>query len=455
MFISSWSMVVKTLEIRIAFALLGLCIAASAAARNVSLDIPQIITTDAVTNGPSSALRSASFLRDHRLDTSGSPGTSAGLRRQLQRHFDVVLAALSVDFDRSLDVALARLQRARGQSWSAAERSVWRHTLANRRLVNMQRLRLYQLRGVFPQNEGQADHAVPIFVDNYDTACAVGHLMRDSGWTDEVAAIQRANNLVYVSDVHAGPLVDWVLISGLTQEEAALIQPAYQPPGFDNVMSNLVTGGSIEKLGLRFDNFSFLIGAYLFDDFFAPSSSDLSQVGAGVHQGVYSAWMFSDLDPVFDPWVFIGGTFNPLLYTNSSSSGGLIALAVRYRFDVTAIEPQARIVGASMENSSLYNFNFPSGIDSSIVYETRITTASSPSTTLAELESVSTTFLSNFQVSGTFAPQQKIRVHAEARLDGDGQFTSLIHSFNLVPEPAAATLAVMPLAFLAIRRRRS
>ena len=57
--------------------------------------------------------------------------------------------------------------------------------------------------------------------------------MRESGWGEAVDAIQDANNLVYVTDVHHGVLVDWVLISGLTKEEAALIQPGYEPPLFD------------------------------------------------------------------------------------------------------------------------------------------------------------------------------------------------------------------------------
>ena len=53
--------------------------------------------------------------------------------------------------------------------------------------------------------------------------------MRRSGSNDAVEEIARHNNHVYVPDVHDGPLMQWVLQSGLTQEEAALIQPAYAP----------------------------------------------------------------------------------------------------------------------------------------------------------------------------------------------------------------------------------
>lgn len=128
---------------------------------------------------------------------------------------------------RSLDVALDRLEQRREENWSDDERAVWKQRLAEERLANVRRLHRYQRRGLFPINQHVADRAAPVFVDNYDTACAVGHLMRESGWGEEVAAIQAENNLVYVTDVSDGPVVEWVAASGLTQEEAAIIQPAY------------------------------------------------------------------------------------------------------------------------------------------------------------------------------------------------------------------------------------
>ena len=47
--------------------------------------------------------------------------------------------------------------------------------------------------------------------------------MLRSGAVSAVRSIVKTNNLVYVDQVEDGPLVDWVLTSGLTQEEAALI----------------------------------------------------------------------------------------------------------------------------------------------------------------------------------------------------------------------------------------
>jgi hypothetical protein len=304
----------------------------------------------------------------------------------------------------------------------------------------MQRLRLYQLRGLFPQNEYVADRAVPVFVDNYDTACAVGHLMRQSGWTDEVAAIQAANNLVYVTDVHDGPLIDWVLISGLTQEEAALIQPAYEPPGFHQSLANLVAGAAIERHGLRFDNFSFL----------PPLDSDrLNNAGAGVYQGVYSSFPDSEMDPAFDPWLFVGShSIGGLL------NGGFGQTDLLYRFEVTAISPQARIAGASIEIHGFYNFNNVLEPDALILYSARIRAPDAVPPLVAALDFSQADFLENDQSVVTFAPRQKISVLTQVTLLGNARFTSLVHSFNLVPEPAATTLATIGIALHFVRPRR-
>jgi hypothetical protein len=127
-------------------------------------------------------------------------------------------------------MALDRLEASQDASWTVEDRAVWRQRLAAERGRNLAVLREYQARGLFPINDQDPTRAIPIFVDRHDTACAVGYLMRQSGAGRAVAAIVQANNFVYVTDVHDGPLVDWILTSGLTQEEAALIQPGYYGP---------------------------------------------------------------------------------------------------------------------------------------------------------------------------------------------------------------------------------
>ena len=186
-----------------------------------------------------------------------------GVRHQLQRHFDVVLALLVAATPSSLETALHRLEDSSGEKWTEAERERVAKRLLMNRSVQLRRLAAYRNRGLFPHNEGQTFRAVPIFVDLHDTACAVGHLMRMSGWQSDVASIQSSNNLVYVPDATTGPVAEWVLTSGLTLEEAALIQPAY--PNFPTELPlipidaarPLEAGWTGVFDDLRFSNFRF------------------------------------------------------------------------------------------------------------------------------------------------------------------------------------------------------
>lgn len=111
-----------------------------------------------------------------------------------------------------------------------------RDVLANlraRRAVQISRVEAYRRRGVFPRNLDFEGARVPYFVDDRGVACAVANLMIEDGLRAEVSAISAANNHVRVMDVREGALVDWVIGSGLLQEEAARVQPGYdfmRPP---------------------------------------------------------------------------------------------------------------------------------------------------------------------------------------------------------------------------------
>ena len=103
--------------------------------------------------------------------------------------------------------------------------------LAAQRRTNLVRLRKYAAEGKFPLNSDFTDQLVPYFVDELGTACAVGHLMRLDDHGQLVEAISLEANHVQIEDVRKGPLVEWILKSGLTQEECALIQPSYADLG--------------------------------------------------------------------------------------------------------------------------------------------------------------------------------------------------------------------------------
>jgi hypothetical protein len=99
--------------------------------------------------------------------------------------------------------------------------------LAQRREVQLKRLAAYAVRGRFPRNVDFPGQLVPYFVDASGTACAVGHLMQVDDQRPLVAAVSAATNHVRIGEVQEGPVLDWILRSGLTQAECAFIQPSY------------------------------------------------------------------------------------------------------------------------------------------------------------------------------------------------------------------------------------
>jgi hypothetical protein len=212
-----------------------------------------------------SELRSAYLVRAGVVSYDTTDRSRQGLERQLQRHFDVVIGLLLAATPHSIEMALARLETADDHTWSKAKRSDRREKLLAMRYVQLRRLAGYRDRGLFPLNEGQSIQPVPIFVDEHDTACAVGQLMRWSGWDEDVSSINQSNNFVYVPDVSGGPINEWILDSGLTIEEAALIQPGYgwmytRPAIPHDAMTPLRAHWSHAVGDLRFSDFKLFNG---------------------------------------------------------------------------------------------------------------------------------------------------------------------------------------------------
>lgn len=88
----------------------------------------------------------------------------------------------------------------------------------------------YRAVGVFPHNHVRPGERVPVFVDPHGTPCAVGYLLLRSGQEGLVESVVRTGNLARVPDL-AGDvrMAAWLDARGLTLDEAALIQPAYDP----------------------------------------------------------------------------------------------------------------------------------------------------------------------------------------------------------------------------------
>jgi hypothetical protein len=113
----------------------------------------------------------------------------------------------------------------------------FRSALASARKANVERIAEYRRRGRFPLYDGRTPDGVarlghrlfrrPVFIDKHGTSCAVAFLMQAAGRAEQAEDIAKANVHVKVEDVEDGPLFEWVLRSGLTQEEVALVQPEY------------------------------------------------------------------------------------------------------------------------------------------------------------------------------------------------------------------------------------
>ena|SRR6185503_11392037 len=100
--------------------------------------------------------------------------------------------------------------------------------LKGHRRSMLELLNEYWKREEFPINTDY-DIKTPQIRDRYGTPCAMAHLVERSGHAELVNLLATQNNLVYIDDVNDGPLISWLERFGLSKQEAARIQPAYDP----------------------------------------------------------------------------------------------------------------------------------------------------------------------------------------------------------------------------------
>jgi hypothetical protein len=108
------------------------------------------------------------------------------------------------------------------------DRATVRAMLAVVRAHNLAAFHAYAAAGVYPSNI-YTDGELNVWRDDDGHFCAAATMIRASGeiaLTDRVA--EQTNN-IKLGDVTQGPLMDWMLTSGLTQDEVALIQRPFRP----------------------------------------------------------------------------------------------------------------------------------------------------------------------------------------------------------------------------------
>ncbi|MGE5184098.1 MAG: hypothetical protein ACM31C_18640, partial [Acidobacteriota bacterium] len=110
----------------------------------------------------------------------------------------------------------------------ALDRASVRAALAHVRASNLAAFRAYQQKGVFPSNTFEAK-TLNVWRDRDGHLCAAATIIDASGQHDLVARVADQSNFIRLADVRQGPLMDWILTSGFTQDEIAAIQEPFMP----------------------------------------------------------------------------------------------------------------------------------------------------------------------------------------------------------------------------------
>jgi hypothetical protein len=105
-------------------------------------------------------------------------------------------------------------------------RNKLRKVLRAHRKKNVAAFRAYATRGVYPHNY-QTNGALNVWQDEDGHLCAAATMIFRSGAKKMVRDIARTDNNIKLGDVTQGPVMDWILTSGLTQAEVAAIQEPF------------------------------------------------------------------------------------------------------------------------------------------------------------------------------------------------------------------------------------
>jgi len=116
-------------------------------------------------------------------------------------------------------------------------RAAVREALLEARHRNLEFFRTYEKAGVFPSNIYQPN-LLNVWRDADGHFCAAATIVRASGLTDLADRVAEQNNFIRLADVTQGPLMDWILTSGFTQDEIAMIQKPFSPVAEPQVAPN-------------------------------------------------------------------------------------------------------------------------------------------------------------------------------------------------------------------------
>lgn len=128
----------------------------------------------------------------------------------------------------------------------------WHDYLARQRAQQVERLMAYADARVFPLNTTTPGLQSQL-LDGNRNPCAMAHLAIASGQGDLIATLADKDNALQFAEVTEGPLYDWIVTSGLTQEEAAFVQePDFYIEYEDEQIQELMVQVEIERLSAHF-----------------------------------------------------------------------------------------------------------------------------------------------------------------------------------------------------------
>jgi hypothetical protein len=101
-----------------------------------------------------------------------------------------------------------------------------RAALAQRREQNLAAFHAYRTKGIYPHNTYQPGK-LNVWTDQEGHICAAATIIKASGYDELVQQTAVDSNFIRLGDVKQGELMEWILTSGLTQDEIATIQEPF------------------------------------------------------------------------------------------------------------------------------------------------------------------------------------------------------------------------------------
>ncbi len=155
-------------------------------------------------------------------------------------------------------------------------------------------LKTYHETGVFPMNTHH-DYTIPYFIDDFNTACAVGHILRESGGEPLANEIAQTVNYAYIENMPFGnELGSWAEEMGFSVEELKWIQPAYSPTA--DISANKTEsncGNTNGGVDITVNSANFLLEAYRWTEGVDPSATTIATTEdiANIPAGMYSVFL--------------------------------------------------------------------------------------------------------------------------------------------------------------------